>query len=135
MSDLESKLTGWCQSNAIRLCILFGSQATGRTHAMSDVDLALWPSQPPEPRQKLRWIVELQRLLDREVSLVIVSPRLDPVLGMEIVRHGQVIMQATSDIWQKERAKLWYAYNDSLPFRRAALEELQKFAKESSHGA
>ena len=44
------------------------------------------------------------------------------------MRHGQVIMQEAPETWQKEEAKLWYAYNDSLPFRRAVLEELQKFA-------
>jgi hypothetical protein len=35
----------WCSERPLCLCVLFGSQATGKTHAQSDVDLALWPSE------------------------------------------------------------------------------------------
>lgn len=119
----------WCQTQPIRLCVLFGSQATGRTRPGSDVDLAMWPSKSLDSQTKLRWLVELQNLLDKEVSLAIVSPDLDPVLGMEIVRNGRVIFTTDPNLWLKESARLWHAYNDSLPFRRAAREQLRRFAE------
>lgn len=68
----------WCQNEPISLCVLFGSQATGKTHPHSDVDLA---------------------------------------------------------VWLQERSRLWHAYNDSLPFRRAAYKQLQKFIKENPYGS
>lgn len=42
-TDLEGivqRLKEWCRAQPVRLCVLFGSQATGRTHAGSDVDVA-----------------------------------------------------------------------------------------------
>jgi predicted nucleotidyltransferase len=49
METLEESidlLKEWCQKQPVRLCVLFGSQATGQTHAHSDVDLAIWPAEP-----------------------------------------------------------------------------------------
>ena len=130
--DVSATITAvhdWCQTRPIRLCVLFGSQATGRTHRASDVDLAVWPSESSDSQTKLGWLVELQDLLDKDVSLALVSPDLDPVLGMEIVRNGRVIFNTDSNLWAKERARLWHAYNDSLPFRRAARSQLRQFAE------
>ena len=124
----------WCDSRPVRLCVLFGSQATGRTHAHSDVDLAVWPAELLTAAQKLQWVMELERLLDKDVSLVIVSPDLDPVLGFEIVKNGRLIFQREEGLWFNERSRLWHAYNDSLPFRRAARQQLKQFAEEFQHG-
>jgi predicted nucleotidyltransferase len=128
-------LAEWRRERPIRLCVLFGSHATGKSHAQSDVDLAVWPVAPPDSATKLAWLVELQNLLEREVSLVLVSPDLDPVLGFEIVRDGRLLFEREPDFWLKERARLWHAYNDSLPFRRAARAQLRQFAEEIRRGA
>lgn len=114
----------------MRLCVLFGSQATGKAHAQSDVDVAVWPAQPVSAATKLGWMRELQDLLEKDVSLVLVSPDLDPVLGFEIVRNGRLAFEREPGLWAHRQAQLWHAYNDSLPFRRAAREELRHFAQE-----
>jgi predicted nucleotidyltransferase len=129
VSKIITAVHDWCQTQPISLCVLFGSQATGQTHPASDVDLAVWTSESLDSGTKLSWLVELQNLLDKEVSLALVSPDLDPVLGMEIVRNGRVIFTTDPNLWPKERARLWHAYNDSLPFRRAAREQLRRFAE------
>ena len=112
----------WSQEQPVHLCVLFGSQASGRTHAHSDVDLALWPTTPLPSATRLRWICELESALAQDVSLVLVSADLDPVLGFEIVRQGCLIFEAQPGLWMRRRAQLWHAYNDSLPFRRFAQE-------------
>lgn len=125
----------WCQNQPIRLCVLFGSQATGKTYPQSDVDLAVWLTESSISAQKLQWVVVLERILDKDVSLVIVSPDLDPVLCFEIVKNGRLLYQQEPEIWMQERSRLWYAYNDSLPFRRAAYKQLQQFIKENPYGS
>ena len=132
--DLE-KVTTWCQTQTIRLCILFGSQATGRATKRSDIDLAIWSSIPPATRLRLRWGRDLAEITDRSVNLIIVSADLDPVLGMEIVRHGRVIYEQTPDLWAHQRLQLWHAYTDSLPFRRLARQSLREFAAEVRRGS
>lgn len=135
--EMIAEIQRWCTDRRIRLCVLFGSQATGRTRADSDVDLALWPGVDPEPLALLKWVGELERLVGRAVSIVLVTPRLDPVLGREIGRDGIVLYMADSDpeLWIKERLRLWHLYNDALPFLRRQREALLAYAEEVRRGA
>lgn len=135
LEEMVQTLEEWCRGQPVRLCVLFGSQATGKTHPGSDVDVALWPVEPLTAAMKLDWVVELEDILGREASLVLVSPDLDPVLGFEIVRGGRLVYESEPELWLKQRARLWHAYNDSLPFRRAAREQLRQFAEEVRRGA
>ena len=135
LEEMVQTLEAWCRGQPVRLCVLFGSQATGKTHPGSDVDVAVWPVEPLTAAMKLDWVVELEDILGREVSLVLVSPGLDPVLGFEIVRGGRLVFESEPEMWLRQRARLWHAYNDSLPFRRAAREQLRQFAEEVRRGA
>lgn len=135
LEEIVERLREWCREQPVRLCVLFGSQATGRMHAGSDVDVAVWPAERLLTTTKLDWVVELEDILGRQVSLVLVSPDLDPVLGFEIVRDGRLVFESEPGLWMKQRAQLWHAYNDSLPFRRAAREQLRQFAEEVRGGA
>jgi predicted nucleotidyltransferase len=132
-TDLE-EITGivsdWCGEHAVQVCVVFGSRASGRTHLHSDVDLAVWPAFSPLPADRLCWLRELETALGREVSLVLVSPTLNPVLGFEIARQGRPVFEKEPGLWAAQRARLWHAYNDSLPFRRAARQRLREFAEE-----
>jgi len=135
LSDIVKPLQHWCQQSPVNLCVLFGSQATGRARPGSDVDIALWPIEEPSPQLKLCWLGQLQSRLNKEVSLVFVLPGLDPVLGIEIYRHGQLVYQAKPELWFHHRLQLWHRYNDSLPFLRLARQRLRQFAKEVKHGS
>ena len=127
---ITKSMYDWCRGRPVQLCVLFGSQASAITHPRSDVDLALWPVHPVPSLIKLRWLRELETALAQDVSLVLVSPDLDPVLGFEIVRQGRLIFEAEPGLWMARRAQLWHVYNDSLPFRRAARQRLREFAEE-----
>lgn len=133
--QMMAKIADWCRSQPVKLCVLFGSQATGRQRPDSDVDLAIWPLQKPSAQTKLAWLRELENLLDKPVSLALVSADLDPVLGFEIVRDGRLVYELQPELWFKHRSQLWFAYTDSLPFRQAAQKQLQQFAEEVQHGS
>jgi predicted nucleotidyltransferase len=133
--QMMAKIADWCRSQPVKLCVLFGSQATGRQRPDSDVDLAIWPLQKPSAQTKLAWLRELETLLDKPVSLALVSADLDPVLGFEIVRDGRLVYELQPELWFKHRSQLWFAYTDSLPFRQAAQKQLQQFAEEVQHGS
>lgn len=139
VDHIRERIIPWCREHGVRLAVLFGSLATGRERPESDIDLAVWPAEPgrlPDPEERLRWIGEVQRLLDRDVSLVVVSPRLDPVLGFEIVRQGRVLYESEANVWAWERLRLWQLYCDSAPFRRLQRENLHAYAEEiRRHGA
>lgn len=133
--EQQERLIAWAAAKQVRLCVLFGSRAMGRARLDSDVDLAVWPKRPFDPTQKLPWIVELETLLDQDVSLVLVSADLDPVLGWEIARNGRLLYEQADHLWMHHRAQLWHAYNDSWRFRQAAREQLHRFAEEIRRGS
>ena len=135
VQQMIDKVAAWCNNQPVRLCVLFGSQATGRHRVDSDVDLAIWPEHTPSAKTKLTWLIELEALLIKPVSLVLVSPDLDPVLGFEIVRDGCLVYEHEPERWFKHRSQLWFAYTDSLPFRQAAREKLSQFAEEVRRGS
>ncbi len=119
-----------CRARGVRAAVLFGSRAAGVARPSSDFDLALWPSGPVAPATRLRWVSELEEGLDQAVSMVLVNPDLDPVLQFEIVRQGRLLYEAEPGLWSQLRLQLWHAYNDSLPFRRAAEQMLHRCAEE-----
>lgn len=121
-------LRAWCARQGIVVAALFGSRATGRARDQSDYDLALAPA--PPPAERLDWQAELEAILERDADLVFLSPETDPVLGWEIARHGRLLYEARPGDWAAWRARLWHAYNDALPFRRALEESLRRYAEE-----
>lgn len=136
---LRGKLAPWCERHGARLVVLFGSAATSRAQPDSDFDLAVWPGEsegPPGPEERLCWIGEIQGLLDRAVSLVLVSPTLDPVLGFQIMRQGRVLYESEPNLWAWERLRLWQLYCDTAPLRRLERESLRTYAEEvRGHGS
>jgi len=134
LQEIIAAVHGWCETHPVKLCAVFGSQATGKVHPGSDVDIAVWPTCELEPLTKLRWVGELERLLNSDVTLVIVSARLDPVLGWEIAREGVLVFEDEEGLWMHHRAQRWHAYNDALPFRRALRDWVLKPARERKHG-
>ena len=128
-------LRDWCAMRPVKLCVLFGSQATGRARADSDVDLAIWADEAPDFRTRMRWLGELVDLTGREVSLVFVTADTNPVLGWEIVRNGLPVFEREPGLWRHHWVQRWHVYNDALPFRRAQAEALRKFAEEHQYGA
>lgn len=133
--SLQALIQAWCQTHPVKLCILFGSQATGKTHPKSDVDLAIWASQPQLPLTKLIWLGELEEMLGKSVSLVLVSPDTNPVLGMEIVRDGKLVFEQEAGLWIKYRQQLWHNYNDSFLFRWALRNYLDRYVQEIENGS
>jgi predicted nucleotidyltransferase len=135
LTELLTAVENWSGQQPLRCCVLFGSLATGQTHAQSDVDLAIWPLEAVASLTRLRWLRDLETTLEAEVSLVFVSADLDPVLGLQIAHRGRLIFEREPGLWDHLRTQLWHSYNDSLPFRRAARRRLHEFAEEVRRGA
>lgn len=130
-----ANLSDWCRSNAVPLCVLYGSRARGTARGDSDTDLAIWVRPLPEATLMLRWRSELSEITRTEVQLVFVNEDLDPVLGAEIMKWGLLLHTDDPDRWTIEKVRLWQQWQDALPLLRAEREELKRFVEDSRHGA
>jgi predicted nucleotidyltransferase len=113
------KIKPWCQARGIDLCILFGSQATGKARSNSDVDIALF-SQTNFTLQKdlLRLYGELEDFFGYEVDLVIIERDTDPVLRLEIFRHGKPLYESQPGLFVEQRILAAKLYDDTEHLRR-----------------
>jgi predicted nucleotidyltransferase len=100
---------------AIAAVYLFGSAATGRRQAHSDLDLALVPRSANLRRQKLDILAELARSGFDNVDLLILDSA-DVVLNYEAVRHNRVIYRTPSFESATFYSNVVRKYLDFLPF-------------------
>ncbi|MGH7594802.1 MAG: type VII toxin-antitoxin system MntA family adenylyltransferase antitoxin [bacterium] len=113
------KIKHWCQARGIDLCILFGSQATGKARATSDVDIALFSqTNPALQKDLLRLYGELEDLFGYEVDLMIVERDTDPVLRLEIFQHGKPLYESQPGLFIQQRILAIKVFDDTEPLRR-----------------
>ena len=84
------------QQPGIRQALLFGSLASGRAHAGSDLDLAVEAERPLTAREKANLIAALAAATGRPVDLVDLKTAGEPLLG-QILKNGVRILGSTDD--------------------------------------
>ena len=115
----SDKIKQWCQARQIDLCILFGSQATGKTHRHSDIDIALFSETNLNLKDHLIDLYgELEDLFGREVDVVIIHRDVDPVLRLEVFQHGKPLYESQPGLFIEQRILAVKLYDDTEPLRR-----------------
>lgn len=98
--------------------LLYGSAATGRTHASSDVDLALLVGGAlPDAFALAALRVDLAALLGRDVDVVLLDTA-SPILAMEVLRHHRPLTNRRPALLDQFLAKTLSAYFDLKRVRR-----------------
>jgi uncharacterized protein len=86
--QLREVLSGFPQ---ITLAILFGSVASGKAHAQSDLDLAVIAAKPLHAAEKIQIIEALAMTTGRPIDLVDVYFAPQPLLS-QVFKHGRRIL-------------------------------------------
>lgn len=108
----------------LRLVVLFGSVATGRARADSDLDIAVRAERPLSPEQRLTLIGELAEATGRPVDLVDLATVGEPLLG-QILTHG-IRLLGSDEQFARLLVQHLMDEADFLPYRRRILEERRK---------
>jgi hypothetical protein len=98
---------------------VFGSEATGRATANSDLDLAALFAVRPSVGALIATRAELEEVVGRPVDLVDLET-VSPLLAMQVLRHGQLVR--VRDVAHRVRftAALPGRYEDVILLRRPA---------------
>ncbi|HET7266495.1 MAG TPA: nucleotidyltransferase domain-containing protein [Oleiagrimonas sp.] len=105
----------------IKLAIVFGSVASGRARADSDIDIAVQADKPLTAQQTTALVEDLALATGRAVDLIDLRRTGEPLLG-EILRHGQRIVGSDHDLAEL-RLRHVYFNEDFMPYVRRMLEE------------
>ena len=104
----------------IRLAILFGSAATGKDTAESDLDLAVLTDKPMDSDLKIRIIGDLASRFGRPIDLIDLRTVGEPLLG-EVLKGRRILGDDTTYANLITRHLLDAA--DFLPYRNRILAE------------
>lgn len=130
---LRQLLADYARSiEGLDLLFLFGSHASGRARAESDVDIALSFTHEmiPEAEKRIELIGSLSDQLGREVDLVVLN-QASPILKMQVLRNGEKLFErdrrAYSDFFVK-------TVNEYDYLKRVRHVNEQKMLERAHHG-
>ncbi len=111
----------------VKLAILYGSAATGKMRAGSDVDVALLFDHPLTAEQKMMLISHLERELQRTVDLVDLF-NLSGTILKQVLSKGRVLIQTKSGVLAELLQRMIYNQADMMPYvSRTLLERQRRF--------
>lgn len=121
--DLES----FARKHGIGLVILFGSQASGRAHSQSDVDVAVVADRPLtlDDRSALAALLA-ERFGFAEDTIDLVEFRdAPPLVQFQITEHGKLLWGNPAD-FLRLRVLAWRRYLDTAKLRKLREQLLAK---------
>jgi predicted nucleotidyltransferase len=118
----------------VRLAVLFGSRATGRAGAASDVDLGL--SLRPLPDSERRVLeVTLARACPVPLDVIDLDTA-PPQLRFEIARAGRVLVENEPDAWVAFKRDAMIDWWDWAPYARRMHEAaIRRLREEAARGS
>ena len=111
----------------IKLLILFGSQASGKTHLRSDVDVAALGDRPltGDEKEAVRERMARQFKASEDAVDVVDLWNAPPLLAQEIAARGKLLEGTPAD-FLRFRVLAWKRYQDTAKFRRARERALER---------
>lgn len=105
----------------IRQAVIFGSMASGRARADSDLDIAVDAGRPLDAPAKARLIEALAAATGRAVDLIDLRTAGEPLLG-QILKHGRRVVGSDAD-WAELLRRHLFDAEDFLPYVDRMLRE------------
>lgn len=124
VEEISEKLSSLFADENLRLVLLFGSAASGKTHAESDVDLGFLFNEPADILSLTNLVI---RLLRTDKVDVVDLRRAGPLLGMSAIRTGKVLYERNPGMYGEFCSLAFRMYADTKKFRQARETVIQKF--------
>lgn len=121
-TTLDNQLRGvLSQFPNVVQALVFGSAATGKQRADSDLDIAVAAHQPLTANERIDLIASLAAITGRPVDLIDLKVAAEPLLG-QIVRHGRRLIGSDGAYGQLIS---WHLSEqaDFMPYRNRILAE------------
>jgi predicted nucleotidyltransferase len=123
MEDLKAHLRSvTAQFPFIRLCMLFGSFASGSAKPGSDLDIAVAAESPLSPDVRLDLQEAFTTVTHREVDLIDLSVETGPILKQALSR-GVIIQNDDKNLYARLISRMLFAEADMMPYYYRILRE------------
>ncbi len=105
--EIKNKIARLAEKHTLTLVVLFGSQATGRVHSSSDIDIAVLGNHKID---RLSIGAELEELFERNDLEVVDLSMASPTLMYVIVEDGILLYETQEDYffdWKMHAIRTW----------------------------
>ncbi|MBN2718266.1 MAG: nucleotidyltransferase domain-containing protein [Deltaproteobacteria bacterium] len=109
-------------SDDVQLAVLYGSRALGNATAQSDVDVAVYLTQPLTASRKMDIISELGALCRLEIDVLDLH-RASATVFRQVFTKGKIVTNRSPAVYEKLLKRLVYDEADFLPLVRRTLKE------------
>lgn len=121
--DLAVKLRTVLQKYPfVRLCLVFGSEASGRSTARSDLDVAVAAEASLQPEARLELMEALSTATGCVVDLVDLTAESGPILKQALSK-GKIVQNTDKSLYARIIARMLFAEADMMPYYRRILQE------------
>ncbi len=122
-------ISSFCQKHGMKLAVLFGSRAKGRTGLRSDLDMAFLLGSSRSSADKAHLVAELMGLLHTNCLDVVILDRSDPLLAHEVAISGVSLYEVHPGAFYDFVVLALKRYYDAYKFRRLDRLYVEKFLK------
>ena len=109
----------------IRLCIIFGSAASGKGSPASDLDVAVAATEALSADRRLELIEALSAASTREIDLIDLMAAAGPILGQALSK-GVVVQNRDKGLYAGLISRMLFNQADMMPYYDRILRERRK---------
>ena len=135
MDSLQERLRQCTASlPEVRLAVLFGSNARGKTGPRSDMDVGVLLD-PDTPESRSRFEVEIRRAVRGRAVHVVFLTEADapPLLRFKIAKYGVVLHQDQDGLWTDFKTQAMIDWWDWEPYHRMFAEASARRLREKGN--
>jgi predicted nucleotidyltransferase len=123
---VQIQINEFCKKNEINLLVLFGSFIKNKHKIDSDLDVALLSK---KKLNKLKLIVQLELIFQKEIDIVSLTFATDPLLRYEIFFSGKPVFENSIGLFEEEKLKSWKLYIDTKKIRDLRDQSIKKYIR------
>jgi uncharacterized protein len=113
-TEQKQKVNKIAKKYGLKLVLLFGSHASGKTHKKSDLDIAVLGNRAIDFKKQISLINELSGIFGKEIDLSVINIA-NPLLLFQISKSSLIIYGDKRDYF-KFKLNAFHRYNDYLYF-------------------
>jgi len=107
---------------SVRLCVVFGSTASGKATSGSDLDLAVAADEPLTAEKRLELLEAVSAATGRTVDLIDLMTESGPILKQALSK-GVIVQNSDKLLYARLISRMLFAEADMMPYYHRILRE------------
>lgn len=124
--ETRARISAIAEKYHLSLVLLFGSQATGKTHSKSDVDIAYFGQEPLSLAEESKLVIDLMQAFRTDAVDLVSLQNASPLLRYQIAGSGRAIYELTPGLFTSFFIHALRQYEEAKPLFRLRSKYLDK---------